>query len=178
MGENTVNLDTIIEEFNSSVEGATLEHAIPSLKIGHYVPIAIKITAIEEIIKALGKESESYTVTVNSISVYHVLITTALQLYTNIEFEGESTYEVLDSLAEAGLINRILEEIGKDFEEFKKLYKLTWEDHMRNHNSLEAIVSRELRFINLSIQEAIVEGAKGIDSTEVMKTMIEKLKVE
>ena len=49
---------------------------------------------------------------------------------------------------------------------------------MRNHNSLEAIVSRELRFINLSIQEAIVEGAKGIDSTEVMKTMIEKLKVE
>ena len=176
MGENTVNLDTIIEEFNSSVEGATLEHAIPSLKIGHYVPI--KITAIEEIIKALGKESESYTVTVNSISAYHVLITTALQLYTNIEFEGESTYEVLDSLAEAGLIDRILEEIGKDFEEFKKLYKLAWEDHMRNHNSLEAIVSRELRFINLSVQEAIVEGAKGIDSTEVMKTMIEKLKVE
>lgn len=178
MGENTVNLDTIIEEFNSSVEGATLEHAIPSLKIGHYVPIAIKITAIEEIIKALGKESENYTVTVNSISAYHVLITTALQLYTNIEFEGESTYEVLDSLSEAGLIDRILEEIGKDFEEFKKLYKLAWEDHMRNHNSLEAIVSRELRFINLSIQEAIVEGAKGIDSTEVMKTMIEKLKVE
>ena len=136
MGENTVNLDTIIEEFNSSVEGATLEHAIPSLKIGHYVPIAIKITAIEEIIKALGKESESYTITVNSISAYHVLITTALQLYTNIEFEGESTYEVLDSLAEAGLIDRILEEIGKDFEEFKKLYQLAWEDHMRNHNSL------------------------------------------
>ena len=106
------------------------------------------------------------------------MITTALQLYTNIEFEGESTYEVLDSLAEAGLIDRILEEIGKDFEEFKKLYKLAWEDHMRNHNSLEAIVSRELRFINLSVQEAIVEGAKGIDSTEVMKTMIEKLKVE
>ena len=178
MGENTVNLDTIIEEFNRSVEGATLEHAIPSLKIGHYVPIAIKITAIEEIIKALGKESESYPITVNSISAYHALITTTLQLYTNIEFEGKSAYEVLDSLAEAGLIDRILEEIGKDFEEFKKLYKLAWEDHMRNHNSLEAIVSRELRFINLSIQEAIVEGAKEIDSTEVMKTMIEKLKVE
>ena len=81
MGENTVKLDTMIEEFNSSVEGATLEHGIPSLKISHYVPIAIKITAIEEIIKALGKESESYTVTVNSISAYHVLITTALYKY-------------------------------------------------------------------------------------------------
>lgn len=176
--EERVNVGTIIEEYKAAVEGAALEHAIPSLKIDHYVPIGVKTAAIEAIIKTLAKENESYTVSVNSISAYHVLITTALQLYTNIEIEGEHTYEVLDGLMEFGLVDRILEEIGKDFEEFKKLYKLAWEDLMRNRNSLEAIVSRELRFINLSVQEAIVEGAKSIDSTEVMKTMIEKLKTE
>lgn len=177
MREN-VRVETIVEEYKNAVEGAALEHAIPSLEINHYVPIAVKTAAIEAILKTLAKENESYTVSVNSISAYHVMITTVLQLYTNIEIEGKTTYEVLDMLMEAGLVDVILEGIGKDFEEFKKLYRMAWEDLMRNRNSLEAIVSRELRFINLSIQEAIVEGAKGIDSTEVMKTMIEKLKVE
>lgn len=178
MGETTVKMETIVEEYKNAPEGSQLGHVVPDLDLIHYVPINIKKAAIETIIENLGKESASYTLTVNSIDAYHVMITTILQLYTNIEITPENTYQVLDGLMEAGLIDVIFEEIGDDADEFEDLYRLAWDDVMRVHNSLEAIVSRELRFINLSIQEAIVEGAKAIDSTEVMKAMIDKIKTE
>lgn len=173
MDKNRVDVKEIVKEY-LSLGKLEANHNIPSLKVKHYIPISEKLKAIHSVLDVLCKQSESYTVTYSSIEVHYGFFLAVIELYTNITYKADDSYGALDTLLEYGLMDVILDEIGKDVDEFKKMYDMKLGDIVRDSNSIEAIVSRELRYFNEGLQELMIKSASEIDSTALMKELIEK----
>lgn len=143
-----------------------------------YVPIDVKKAVIKLMIDTLGKESVSYTATYSSIDKYLTYIISVLQLYTKLDIQPKQVNQDLDLLMSNSLITPIFDAIGEDVREYKAMYEMGWQDYIRDHNSLEAIISRELHNFNLNLQENMVKSAENLDMTDVLKDLIEKSEIK
>ena len=137
MENKLVTLTEILERYET-------ENIEDILDIRTYAPIALKKQIINFSIQALIKDNGNSMITYDSIDKDVFLIITALQIYTNIDFKENKGVEIYDALMEKQIVQKIILSIGPDFVDYEDMYNAKWKDFMRDNNSIEAIIAKEL----------------------------------
>lgn len=160
MENKLVTLTEILERYET-------ENIEDILDIRTYAPIALKKQIINFSIQALIKDNGNSMITYDSIDKDVFLIITALQIYTNIDFKENKGVEIYDALMEKQIVQKIILSIGPDFVDYEDMYNAKWKDFMRDNNSIEAIIAKELNNFNLIIQSGMVDLIKGLDLKDI-----------
>ena len=160
MENKLVTLTEILERYET-------ENIEDILDIRTYAPIALKKQIINFSIQALIKDNGNSMITYDSIDKEVFLIITALQIYTNIDFNQNKGVEIYDVLMERQIVQKIILTIGPDFADYEDMYNAKWKDFMRDNNSIEAIIAKELNNFNLIIQSGMVDLIKGLDLKDI-----------
>ena len=148
-----------VREFidNYKENPATLEE----LEIKHYIPCAVKISAIDGIQQRLVHENTEGLTTFSSIEKYFLFIMTVINLYTELEI-GSPVTDDYDLLAEHGLVKKIIDKIGTDYYDFMELLNMRWTDIIRDNNTIEASVNRVLGAMQVGLQEGVNQIASSM----------------
>lgn len=118
-----------------------------------YVPVREKIKFIDVLISEIINYSEGI-VTYDSITRKISLLTTLVVMYTDVEIVD--AYEAYDELLSSGVLVDILKDVESDYREFVDLFDAKFNDVVRQHNSLEAVVNRNVMEIGAQLINALV----------------------
>lgn len=144
------------------------------LEIKHYIPCAVKISAIDGIQQRLVHANTEGLITFSSIEKYFLFIMTVIDLYTELEI-GSPVTDDYDLLAEHGLVKKIIYKIGTDYYDFMELLNMRWADIIRDNNAIEASVNRVLGAMQIGLQEGVNQiassmlGSASLDSEDTSK---------
>ena len=105
--------------------------------------------------------------TFDSMTKYELFISSVINLYTNIEMNSTEDY---DLLLQNGMIDLILDVIGRDFYDYRSAFEMRFEDRMREANTLEAI-------LNSGIQELIFNVTPIIDNVSTKIKELDENKI-
>ena len=144
---------------------------LENIEISKYVPIEQKRKYIDEaLIPGLINYSGGIA-TYDSIEKKVVFLMTIVQCYTDLEIED--VYTDYDLLVESQIIIVILDYIKSDYAEFYDLFEARFTDALREYNSLEAVVNRNMEAIANPILETVIEARQLLNT--VNTDDIEKL---
>lgn len=128
----------------------TLNAVQDVFKIKHYIPFEVKQYSSRGICEALLEPDYQK----DNVDKYLNFIIFIIREYTNIEVKPGQYAKIYDKLAsiyfvdynakQVSLLNIILEAIGKDYEESQRIFDMTYDDMLYNHNSADAFTDRKI----------------------------------
>lgn len=138
-----------VNEFITTYTSADDKKAvINNIIVNKYIPFRIKLNCSQNIIV-------NHNLTDNNIQsdtgrMYLSFTASVLRLYTNLDISATETDVDYDMLQEHGLIDIIFQSIGKDLEEYRKIFAMCEEDFRSNYLSTHSFVQRQLgKIINV-----------------------------
>lgn len=138
-----------IAKDSGNLANITLDAIQDVFKIKHYIPFEVKQYSSRGICEALLEPDYQ----IDSVDKYLNFIIFVIREYTNIEVQPGQYAKIYDKLAstyfdyntkQVSLLNLIVEVIGSDYKECQTIFNMTYDDMIRNHNSVESFVDRKI----------------------------------
>lgn len=168
MGENKVYtvLEFVEECERNSTKVAVLNKLIKEINIKEYVPYSTKVFMAKKMTEnACVKDGEFLN---DSPKRYLSYIMSLIELYTDLELNEEDTSLEYDALKSSGMLTAIINHIGEEeFNEYKSIWKMVYEDTLRNHTSATSVIKRNIERFGVICNEGLLALAKAIDSIPV-----------
>lgn len=167
-----MKVNELIELYKENEEGA-----LQQFEISTYLPIEQKRRYIDEALVPGLITYQNGIAAFDSIEKKVAFLMAVIQCYTDLEIED--IYKDYDALLSSGIMFRILETMKDDYSEFYDLFEARFNDALRDYNSLEAVVNRNMLQISNPILETIMQVREMFSSikTEDIENFIKLLDV-
>ena len=137
--EKKITEKQFIDTYNAATNK---QEVLESVVVNKYIPFRIKLECAKLIVEnhnLINKEIKSDTG-----KMYLSFTASILRLYTRLEVSNTDTDLDYDLLQEQGLVDIILNTIGKDLEEYRKIFAMCEEDFRTNYLSTPSFVQRQV----------------------------------
>lgn len=134
-----ITVKEFVEIYNTAIDK---EEILENIIVNKYIPFRIKLECAKQIIKNHNLTDKG--IQSNTGKMYLSFTASILRLYTNLEISSENTDIDYDLLQEYGLVDTILNAIGKDLDEYRKIFAMCEEDFRTNYLSTPSFVQRQI----------------------------------
>lgn len=155
---------TVKEFINQCEESFFDVETVKSIIVNKYIPFHVKLNVSKRIIE--NHSLESGNVKSETGTMYLSFVATVLRLYTNLDISATETDIDYDMLQEHGLVDEILNFIGKDLEEFRKIFAMCEEDFRTNYLSTPNFIQRQVNKICGVLEKYLKVFQKKLDSVD------------
>ena len=130
-----------------------------------YAPLKEKASISREIIKkSLVKKDGIYQK--SSVALYLNYILGMLLIYCpDLQLNPNDNFEDYDLLQSSGVLHQIMDEIGKDLEEYSTIYNMEVDDLFSNQFSTESFISGQISRLGVLIGTACNGGMNALSET-------------
>lgn len=152
------------------------EEALKTITKRKYVPLMEKsIVAQDAVTRYNLLDGE---VNCNTPMTYLCYVVSVLRLYTYLDIKTQNTDEDYDLLAQEGLIEILLKNIGSDLKEFQTIFDMCKDDFRVNYMSNQGIIQRYIKKLKKYIEtkrEQIAQWFSSEEGQEIFAELTEKL---
>ena len=134
-----ITVKEFVEIYNTAIDK---EEVLENIIVNKYIPFRIKLECAKQIIKNHNLTDKG--IQSDTGRMYLSFTASILRLYTNLEISSENTDIDYDLLQEYGLVDTILNAIGKDLDEYRKIFAMCEEDFRTNYLSTPSFVQRQI----------------------------------
>ena len=137
--EKKMTVKDFVEMYNAAIDK---EEILESIIVNKYIPFRIKLECAKHIVE--NHNLNEHGIQSNTRKMYLSFTASILRLYTNLEISSENTDIDYDLLQEYRLVDTILNAIGKDLDEYRKIFAMCEEDFRTNYLSTPSFVQRQI----------------------------------
>ena len=134
-----MKINEFIEQYNNATDKAKF---VKKIIHRYYAPYSEKIAAAEGVVQ-LSSYDENGNFRINSPLRYLLWIQAVLQIYTTLEL-GEKFAETYDILDQAGVVEEIINTVGRDAESLQTIISMTLDDLITNERDLPSYFDNKL----------------------------------
>ena len=134
-----MKIGDFIEQYNNATDKTKF---VKKIIFRHYAPYSTKIAAAESVVQ-LSSYDENGNFRINSPLRYLLWIQAVLQIYTTLEL-GEKFADTYDALDQAGVVEEIINAVGRDAESLQTIIGMTLDDLMTNERELPSYIEHKL----------------------------------
>lgn len=168
---------TVKEFINQCEESYFNVETVKEIIVNKYIPFRVKLNVSKRIIE--NHSLENGNVKSETGAMYLSFVAAVLRLYTKLDISATETDVDYDMLQEHGLVDDILNYIGKDLEEFRKIFAMCEEDFRTNYLSTPSFIQRQINKITGVLGKyvsALSDWLDSIDEKKLVELMNIKVK--
>ena len=140
---------------------------VKEIIVNKYIPFRMKLNVSKRIIE--NHSLKNGDIKTDTGTMYLSFVAAVLRLYTNLDISNTETDIDYDMLQEHGLVDDILNNIGKDLEEFRKIFAMCEEDFRTNYLSTPAFIQRQVNKITGILGKGITALSNWLDTIDEKK---------
>lgn len=137
--ENKITVKQFVDTYKEAINQ---EEVVNSIIVNKYVPFLIKTECAKHIVENHNLTEKG--IQSNTGKMYLSFTASILRLYTSLDISTTNTDVDYDMLQQHGLIDIICQAIGKDLEEYRKIFAMCEEDFRTNYLSTPSFVQRQV----------------------------------
>ena len=168
-----------INEFVDLYKSRNWDNAKRAIEIKKYVPLDYKVELLKSVVDHVTYK-DGYMTKYDAVDSVVEFVMASIAAYTNLKVMLPASHEEYDLLIKDDLFKRIIEEVGRDFDEFSSIHELILCDAVKN-NTLEDVINGALdKFIEVitpilqTTDLKIKELSESKILTELLKTYMTK----
>lgn len=173
--ENKISVKQFVDTYKEAVNQ---EEVVNSIIVNKYVPFLIKTECAKHIVENHNLTEKG--IQSNTGKMYLSFTASILRLYTNLDISTTNTDVDYDMLQQYGLIDIICQAIGKDLEEYRKIFGMCEEDFRTNYLSTPSFVQRQVSRIVNALEKyvhSLQNWLSKIDNSKI-DSLIEEIQKE
>ena len=166
-----------VKDFIKQCEESYFDIDIKEVIVNKYIPFRVKLNVSKRIIE--NHSLKNGDIKTDTGTMYLSFVAAILRLYTKLDISATETDVDYDMLQEHGLVDDILNYIGKDLEEFRKIFAMCEEDFRTNYLSTPSFIQRQINKITGVLGKyvsALSDWLDSIDEKKLVELMNIKVK--
>lgn len=166
-----------VKDFIKQCEESYFDIDIKEVIVNKYIPFRVKLNVSKRIIE--NHSLKNGDIKTDTGTMYLSFVAAILRLYTKLDISATETDVDYDMLQEHGLVDDILNYIGKDLEEFRKIFAMCEEDFRTNYLSTLSFIQRQINKITGVLGKyvsALSDWLDSIDEKKLVELMNIKVK--
>lgn len=166
-----------VKDFIKQCEESYFDIDIKEVIVNKYIPFRVKLNVSKRIIE--NHSLKNGDIKTDTGTMYLSYVAAILRLYTKLDISATETDVDYDMLQEHCLVDDILNYIGKDLEEFRKIFAMCEEDFRTNYLSTPSFIQRQINKITGVLGKyvsALSDWLDSIDEKKLVELMNIKVK--